>query len=322
MTGFNQFEQERHQLVKELLLEAVLISNNQQKQSAINKIAATILRSRPLCRRFNGTDLTGVYQEIYFQVKEQLVTHLNKYLSLPQEDINQTININIRQLSPVYLYELQTYIFRKILINSNLKRMALTAQSFSANSELRTYALTELIKAIKLSGKLAQPHRHQFSISLYQTLYEEALTETLCYICLNIESYDPNRGQKKFMNWINFKLDKTILKCYERYNKYAKFEILSWQALEQIAQPTTTVDLSQIIQRYLIQDPDKIFITTHIRNRSDANFTKIALERFSGKSWENISQQLDIPIPTLSSFYNRWCRRFASLLDTELKKYF
>ena len=70
------------------------------------------------------------------------------------------------------------------------------------------------------------------------------------------------------------------------------------------------------------KDPDKMFTTVYIRDRPDANFSNIALAKFSGLSWEQISQQLDIPIPTLSSFYNRWCRRFAPLLKTELKKHF
>lgn len=321
MSSVNQFEQERHQLIKELLLEIPTIKNNQSKLLAINQIAATILRSRPLCRRFNGTPLTGVYQEIYLEAKQQITNHLCKYLILWESSAEPKLNINIKQLSPAYLYELQTNVFRKILDDQQLKKMGLAAQSFPVNSELRTYALTELVRAIKLSGRLCRPHSHQFSASLYQTIYEEAVTETLCYVCLNIDLYDPERGNKKFINWVNFKLDKSVLKCYERHNKYAKFEIPSSPTLEQAKQPENTPDVSQILREYLIQDPEKIFTTTHIRNRPDANFKTITLAKFAGQSWESISQQLDIPIPTLSSFYNRWCRRFTPLLNTELKKY-
>ncbi|HEY9771383.1 MAG TPA: hypothetical protein V6C71_23305 [Coleofasciculaceae cyanobacterium] len=61
MTGINQFERERHQLIKQLLLQVQTITNAEQKLSVINQIAAIILRSRPLCRRFNGTPVR-VYQ--------------------------------------------------------------------------------------------------------------------------------------------------------------------------------------------------------------------------------------------------------------------
>ena len=322
MSSVSKFEQERHQLIKQLVLEVATISGNQQKLSAINRIAAIILRSRPLCRRFNGTPLTGVYQDIYLQAKEQITDHLYQYLILSKSDKEPKSSLDIKQLSPGYLYELQTSIFKTILTDHQLKKMGLTAQNFLVNSELRTYALTELVKAIKLSGRLCRPHVKKFSASLYRTIYEEAVTETLCYVCLNIKLYDPNRGKGKFMNWVNYKLDKSVLKCYEMHNKHARFEIPSSQILDQIKQPAMVPDISQIIREYLIEDPDEIFSTTHIRNRSDANFTRIALAKFSGQSWENISQQLKIPIPTLSSFYNRWCRRFAPLIDTELKKYF
>jgi|GEM_PF-982527 len=322
MSRVNEFGEERHQLIKQLLLEVPTIKNNQQKLSAIKQIVAIILRSRPLCRRFNGTPLTGVYQEIYLQVKQQMTNHLNGYLIETESDEKANENLNLKQLYPIYLYELQTKFFKEILNDEQLKKMGLAAQGFLINSELRTYALTELVRAIKLSGRLCRPHAHKFKANFYQAIYEEAVTETFCYICLNIDLYDPNRGNKKFMNWVNFKLDKSVLKCYERYNKYARFEIPSSQIIEQAKQPENEPDIAQIIRDYLILDPDKIFRTTHIRNRSDANFTSIALAKFSGKSWDNISQQLDIPIPTLSSFYNRWCRRFAPLLDTEVKKYF
>lgn len=122
MSSVNQFEQERHQLIKELLLEIPTIKNNQAKLLAINQIAATILRSRPLCRRFNGTPLTGVYQEIYLEAKKQITNHLCKYLILWESETELKPNLNIKQLSPTYLYELQTKIFRKILDDQQLKK--------------------------------------------------------------------------------------------------------------------------------------------------------------------------------------------------------
>ncbi len=322
MIGNNKFGQERHQLIKKLLLQVQNIINAEQKLAAINQIATIILRSRPLCRRFNGTPLTGVYQAMYLQAKNQLVNHLKQYLVLDKLADEQRQVSSFVQLQPNYLYNLQTQIFQQILDDEQLKKMGLTAQKFPVNSELRTYALTELVKGIKLSGRLCRPHLNKFSSTLYQILYEEALSETLGYVCLNIDLYDPNRGNKKFMNWVNFKLDKSILKCYEKYNRYTKFELTSFQDLEQIKQPVATPNLPQILREYLIKDPDNIFHTTHIRNRPDANFTEIAIAKFSGLSWSKISQQLEIPIPTLNSFYNRWCRRFSPLLETELKKYF
>lgn len=322
MISTNKFEQERYQRVRKLLYQVQTMNNLRQKESVINQIAATILQSRPLCRQFNGTPLTGVYQEIYNQAKEHLVDHLRQYLIIHKSQKNNHRLLNLKQLQPAYLYTLQTQIFQRLLDDNKLKEMGLSAQNYLINSELRTYALTELIRAIKLSGKLCRPHSNKFSYSLYRTLYEEAITETFTYICLNIDLYDPDRGDRKFMNWVNFKLDKTLLRCYERHHRFAQYELPSFPDLEQIKQPATAPDLLQILKEFLSEDPNKTFSNIHIRNRPDANFSAIALAKFSGQSWEVISQQLDIPVPTLSSFYNRWCRRFAPVLEMEFKKYF
>jgi hypothetical protein len=322
MSRINKFEQEKHQLVEQLVRRLLAVNNERQKTNLINEIVVTILRSRPICHRFKGMPLVGVYQEIYLQAKSQLIDHLKLQIDSVQSTQRGRTKTVFQPLSAVYLYKLQTQVFLKNLDDQQLKNMGLTAQSFTLNSELRTYALTELVRAIKFSGRLCRPHKSKFSPDLYQTLYDEAIAETLGYICLNIEIYDPNRGDKKFMNWVNYKLDKSILKCYEQYHRYAKFEIPSSQNLEQIIQVTAAPDLTEILKEYLLRDPEQIFSTTHIRNRPDANFTHVALAKFSGQSWEQISRKLDIPIPTLSSFYNRWCRRFTPLIDTELKQYF
>jgi len=322
MSRIDRFEQEKHQKIEELVQQVLQLTNDTQKQAAIHQIAVMVLRSRPLCRRFNGTPLIGVYQAIYLRAKEQLIKNIAAQVKLIQQEPLPAPSRYVNRLNAAYLYELQTHVFHKIVNDGYLKKMGIAAQNFPVNSELRTYALTELIRAIKFSGRLCKPHKKKFSANLYQNLYEEALTETLCYVCLNIDLYDPERGDKKFMNWVNFKLDKSLLKCYEQYNRYARFEIPSSQNLEQIVQPVSASDLTQVLREYLQRDPDRIFSTTHIRNRPDANFTKVALAKFSGQSWEQISQKFNIPVPTLSSFYNRWCRRFAPLLDTELKQYF
>lgn len=322
MRRINKLEQEKHRLVEQLVQRLLAVNNEGQKNNFINEIVLTILRSRPICHRFKGMPLIGVYQEIYLQTKEQLIDHLKMQINSVQSTQRSVTKTVLQPLSAVNLYKLQTQVFLKNLDDQQLKKMGLTAQNFALNSELRTYALTELVRAIKFSGRLCRPHRSKFSPDLYQTLYEEAIAETLGYICLNIDLYDPNRGDKKFMNWVNYKLDKSLLKCYGQYHKYAQFEIPSSQNLEQIVQVTAAPDLTEVLREYLIRDPDQIFRTTHIRNRPDANFTQVALAKFSGQSWEQISRKLDIPIPTLSSFYNRWCRRFTPLIDTELKQYF
>lgn len=321
MTSSNDLERAKYQQLQELLNKCQTSDDLQQQESIINQIVAIVLRSRPLCRRFNGTPLKGVYREIYNRVKDRLYNHLQEDLIGFSSQDNIPNQPKTKQIKPAYLFLLQKQLFKQILDDEQLKQMGLAAQKYPVNSELRTYALTELIGGIKLSGRLCRPHSSKFSSSLYFTLYEEAIAETFAYICLNIDLYDPQRGNGKFMNWVNFKLDKLILKSYANVQKYARHEIALFDDLEQTSQSHSHLDLTEILKEYIALDPDRIFTTVHIRNRPDANFSTIALAKFDRRSWEEISAAMGIPIPTLSSFYNRWCRRFTPLFRTEFNKY-
>jgi hypothetical protein len=316
MTKIDKFEKNRYRLLQQLVAEAQTSNSLKQRQLIVSQIVVMILRSRPLCRRFHGTPLTGVYQEIYDLVKRKMLTQIEDELTKIR---------GAKNLQPEYLYTMQTQTFKQILSDEYLKKLGLTAQKYRPNSDLRTYALTELIKAIKLSGKLCRPHLNKFSPQLYQTLYEEALAETFTYICLKIEDYDPERGSKKFMNWVNFNLDKFLLKCYSQYHKYLEYNLPLLGDLEQIGYPTDdgyqTNDISELLYQYILQDPNLLFEDTYIRNYPQASFKNIALAKFAGKNWSGIAEDLQLPISTISGFYNRWCRRFAPLIESELKKH-
>ena len=246
MSHFGNFSQDRDKLLRELLQQAQSSNSLPKRQLVISRIAAIVMRSRPLCRQFNGTPLTGVYQEIYDLVKKQLLSQIEQKL-IDYQKQNQTKRSlsKIKKLTPKDLYKMQTQTFQQILNHEQLKKLAISAQQYLPNSELRTYALTELIKGIKLSGKLCHPHVNKFPYYLYQSFYEEALTETMVYVCLNIDLYDPERGDKKFMNWVNFKLDKFMLKSYTQYNKYLEYNLPSFYDLEQISQPPQPFDLAE-----------------------------------------------------------------------------
>ena len=322
MVDMSNYDNNRQWRLQELLVQVKQVKNDAQINAITNYIVAILLRSRPLCHHFHGMPPTGIYGEIYNLAKQTLlqkVKHkLNKINDRQQQNSNSPSAVII---TPQKLYGLQTQVFQEIIDNEILKKLAQSAKTFAPNSDIRSYALTQLIKAIRLSNKLCRPHSHKFSYNLYCLIYEEALTDTFAYICLNIDSYDPERGNKKFMNWVNFKLDKLILQHYEKYRKFTNYNFISLEDIEQIQAPVESLNLSEILYQYIQEDPEKIFQTTHIRNRPDANFRYLTLERFSQKTWEEIAEELKISVATLSSFYNRWCRRFQGNLEEELQKY-
>jgi hypothetical protein len=299
----------REQDLEQLLQKVEQYYHEEEQEVVIIEIVELILRSRTLCRQYQGQPLSGIYQEIYDQVYVLLVEKVTQKL--------QKFNCNYA-ITYEWFNQLQLQVFKRVLDDHRLKQLALSAQQQTPNSSLRSYALTELVKAIKLSNRLCRPHRKLFSSQFYPLIYEEAVVQTMAYICTNIDCYDPQRGKEKFMNWVNFKLDKAVLMCRRQFDLSANYELFSVPDFEIIPdrpKPLTTGDL---LYQYIEQDPTGVLQITCITGNSQANFRAIALKRLSGKTWKEIAEELNSKVSVLSSFYQRSCKKFQSLLQREL----
>jgi hypothetical protein len=273
-------------------------------QFALTQLVKEILRSRKIGRPPIGQPLSGVYQEIYEQAQQQLLHKVGEELS----NYNPT-----RTPVRTWVNTLRNHAFRIVLDDGQLKKLALEAQRHPPHTELRQHALGELVEAIRLSGKLSRPHRTRFSPQFYDLLYEEAVNKTLMYVCRKIDKYDPERGQdKKFMTWVNFRLDRVIIETSREFKDPKLVDLPSLSDLEERLPSDESPSLFDKLRESIEEDAKNLFRKTHIRNRSDANFQAIAIARFSGQSWEEISTQFRIPIPTLSSFFQRSCEKFRS----------
>ena len=68
------------------------------------------------------------------------------------------------------------------------------------------------------------------------------------------------------------------------------------------------------IRRYIEIDPKGNFQQAHIKKYPKVNFQEIAVKRWSGISWKDISEELNIPVATLSNFYQRTLEKFRDEL--------
>jgi DNA-directed RNA polymerase specialized sigma24 family protein len=296
------------EVLKKLILDAQeTTSSNPNYHLAIQAIASLLLRGRQICRPLPGNPLLPVQEEIFGEIRlileEKLQNHLPSYnqSGLALEEWAKGVKKSVWQES---------------LKDENLKKLALAAQAQENHTPLRQHLLRELIASIRLSGRLCRPHRQKFQADFYELLYEEAVNETLLYVCQNLDKYDPERGKdKKFMTWVNFRLDKSLLDCHRRFSHLEGKGLIrpdfTLQEMEQIEQPQVYPSLGECLQDYLEADPDNLFRQAQIRNQPQANFHAIALARLAGRSWEEISQEFHLAVPTLSSFYQRCCRKFA-----------
>ncbi|MBW4683076.1 MAG: hypothetical protein KME19_23775 [Microcoleus vaginatus WJT46-NPBG5] len=284
-------------------------SQTDQGQEALTEVVEEILRGRTICRPLSGHSLSEVQKEIYNQLKAQLFSDLSQEISYYKPQQN-----SIKVWGNSALNQALT----KCLEDNRLKELALEIQNQPLNSALRRHLLGELVEAIRLSGKLCRPHREKFSPDFYELLYEEAVIRTLAYVCKNIDNYDPERGQaQKFMNWVNFRLDRLVIDCRREFSNPIVEKLPSLADLENIAQPAST-SLVEETRNYIETDPENYFEQEYIRNRPEASFKTIALARLSGQSWEEISSHLGIKVSTLSSFFQRCCSKFRPQFQKDL----
>jgi DNA-directed RNA polymerase specialized sigma24 family protein len=288
-----------------------LATGCEEKNLLLTQLVDKILRSRAICRPFGNQFLCGVRAEIYEQVREKLLQDVEEEL-----DKYQPERLSIDE----WANNLRNRTFRQILEDYLLKNLALEIQQTPYKSEFRQHLLGELIAAIRLSGKLCRPHQRKFSPNFYELIYEEAVSETLLYICRNIDKYDPQRGkEQKFITWVNFHLDKLVIECRRKFDRVNTYYFPSLSEIEDKKITEKSTFLGDIVREYIEEDAENLFKETQVTHRPDANFQAIALARLSGQSWEEISSTLGIAIPTLSSFYQRCCRKFAQKFKTDLQ---
>lgn len=206
-------------------------------------------------------------------------------------------------------------------LDEQLKQLAITAQQHPFKSLERQKALSKLIITLQQSGRLCSPTRTEGA--QHQEVRDEGRSRLFKYICENIEKYNP---EKEVLQWANFLLDKRFyIEAWRDLNTEGSSQrtIVSLPCLENLQMISETPEESPIqqLRRFIAEDPENLFQTTHVQGQPQANFQFLALQRLDGYSWDEISQQLhNIPVPTLSSLYQRSLQRFIPLFQKYLSE--
>lgn len=212
-------------------------------------------------------------------------------------------------------------------LDNLLRKLAIAAQNHPKGSPARKSALTALIKVMQQSGRLCRPHRGQFQ-TLYDEIYKEALQRLFFFICKDIEKYNPQRGE--VLQWVNFLLSRRFFIAASRDFLPTVYEgmdartiqCLTLESLDECnpheLNPQLTPPLSQEVKDCIEEDPEGLFAQARVADHPAASFQYLALKRLEGFSWQDLSIELNIAVPTLSSFYQRCLTRFGPLLKTYL----
>ncbi|MBD2000266.1 sigma-70 family RNA polymerase sigma factor [Leptolyngbya sp. FACHB-541] len=212
-------------------------------------------------------------------------------------------------------------------LDDRLRQLAIAAQHHPPGSSARQRVLTELVSVLQHSGKLSRPRRGQFQM-LYEEIYVEALQHLFSFICERIDSYNPQKGE--VLQWVNFLLNQRFFIIASREFLPTVYEGMDARTVKRLTlesldesnpyelNPQLIPHLSQEVKECLEEDPEGLFEQACVANHPTASFRYLALRRLEGYSWQDLSAELNIAIPTLSSFYQRCLTRFAPKLKTYL----
>lgn len=159
------------------------------RSDKIAALATHILRRRVVCRLRRGRAPDGIYASV---------------LEMAYQHLTQTLEQGFAEnKTPPYPWGdwakgLRSQAFQSALTPANLQAMAIAAQHHEPRTPDWQYAITELITALKESGRLAK--LSQLSLDLR----EEATHRTLQWVVEHLQNYDSGRGG--FIQWVNYRL--------------------------------------------------------------------------------------------------------------------
>ncbi|WP_353928881.1 hypothetical protein WJM97_11080 [Okeanomitos corallinicola TIOX110] len=308
------------------------LTQSLERQQALGELVDAIMRSHRLCRP--SKLLPHVVQKISLDLRKQLL-----------HDISHDIDSYNPQRIPIreWANSRRNRALKKILSDHIIiDQIAQEAKKAAPDSNQRRLALNLLVEAIQISDKIHNLNNVSFLLppSLDgKYIYNEAIQETLLYVCLNIHKYDPSRAH--LMTWVNFLLCKKISDVRDKYkkrgitklpkiskkitdDKHSRIKIVSLDNAETLEIPwqkEAAFSKSQQLRDLIESDPDSVFSNAHITGRPDVNFKVIALEKVWGdKTWEYLADKWQIDsIQTLCSFYNRCVKKFSSTFQEYLQ---
>ena len=208
-----------------------------------------------------------------------------------------------------------------------LRQLVIAAQREPKGSAARQRALAELISTLLNSHRLSRPRRGQFR-GLYEDIYAEALQRLFSFVCDRINDYSPQKGE--VLQWVNFLLSRRFFIEASRDYLPAVYKGMDARSVKRLTlehldqsnpselNPQLIPSLSQEVKACLEEDPECLFRQASVADRPAANFQYIAVKRLEGYSWQDLSTEFNIPVPTLSSFYRRCLARFGPKLKAYL----
>ena len=211
-----------------------------------------------------------------------------------------------------------------VALDEHLKYLVIQACRHPCRSQERQKLLTQIIRLT--SSKLWKENT---------PYYQDALQQTWLYFCRNIcegltgQAYDPAYGS--VITWLNAYLKRRLQDFY--LNQYKEQATTVPIKVRQSASGTNSEIIDPVdnlpatpqappilenLEMWVKTDSDGELRSTYVKGHPKVNCQILILKRLPPEvSWKELSEEFGLPIPTLSSFYQRQClprlRKFAQL---------
>jgi DNA-directed RNA polymerase specialized sigma24 family protein len=201
-------------------------------------------------------------------------------------------------------------------LEEHLQQLIMVACQHSPGSLERAKILTHIIRLVS-----PQLWREE------SPYYPDALQETWLYFCRNIcergtaEPYDPDRAN--LSTWLNaylrFRLRNHYLQQQERMSKQSEPTLERATFTSEIDKAVGDYEIPPILEEvkaWAEAEAAEELTAIHVRNRPDVTAQLLILKRLPPEvGWKQLSEDLNLSVSTLSSFYQRKCfpllRNFA-----------
>jgi hypothetical protein len=215
---------------------------------------------------------------------------------------------------PIFHQQIQAGPLEPYLLDQQLQQLITEARCHPPGHIRRQRCLTAVIRLITHSQKLWREDT---------PYYADALQQTWLYFCQNVceattgERYNASRSSVTtwlncYLRWRLRDLRTQEFRRHDRqYNRvYSTDEVgcHTWNTvMDLVARPEVPPILEET-KAWVRQDLEGKLRRIHVRYRPDVTAQMLILRRLPPEiPWEQLSQEFNLPISTLSSFYQRQC---------------
>jgi DNA-directed RNA polymerase specialized sigma24 family protein len=195
-------------------------------------------------------------------------------------------------------------------IDGKLLRLAIAAQDHKHNILERRKVLTELVTQIEGFRIVGRPRPNEFPPDIYEEIYAEAKQDLMLCIFTKIDTYNPSKG--KVRQWLNFLMNKrffneAIPKIVGRKNSILYTEMqIKWEEYLK----NDSYEAGTALREMIEEDADDALKSVVMTRNPQINFQVLLLKRGDGMSWQQLSEEFGVKLPTLTSFYRRSLPQF------------